>query len=117
MNTQKLYQRLDTPGSTPLWQVFWIYGVAVSHLLFGSILFAYNALETPLLGVLLFAFVLYTGWVLNAVWRNADNVANPLYGQIARFLTVAWSLNAVLVSIFLFLGHLGAVVTPLHGFL
>ncbi|MOA50186.1 hypothetical protein D3C78_1731750 [compost metagenome] len=44
--------------------------------------------------------------MLNAVWRNAGNVRTALYGEIARFLTVAWSINAVLVSIFLLLGHL-----------
>jgi hypothetical protein len=49
---------------------------------------------------------------LNVVWRNADNVGEPLYGQIARFLTVAWSINAVLVSGFLFLNHLNVVTSP-----
>jgi hypothetical protein len=44
--------------------------------------------------------------VLNAVWRNAGNVRTALFGEIARFLTVAWSINAVLVSIFLLLEHL-----------
>jgi hypothetical protein len=33
-------------------------------------------------------------------------VREPIYGEIARFLTVAWSINAVLVSLFLLLAHL-----------
>lgn len=58
-------------------------------------------------------FWLYGVVLSNAVWRNADNVCDPIYGQIARFLTVAWSINAVLVSGFLFLGHLNAIAFPL----
>lgn len=112
----KLHEALNEPGSTPLWVAFWLYGVAISHVLFGSIMLAFNRVDTPLFGVLLLGFVAYTAWVLNAVWRNADNVGDPLYGQIARFLTVAWSINAVLVSGFLFLSHLNAVISPLPAF-
>lgn len=32
---------------------------------------------------------------------------------MARALTVAWAINAVLVSGFLLLGHLGAVTLPI----
>jgi hypothetical protein len=109
---KKLQEALNEPGSTPLWIAFWLYGVVVSHVLFGSIMLAFNQLDTPQFGVLLVGFVAYTAWVLNVVWRNADNVGEPLYGQIARFLTVAWSINAVLVSGFLFLNHLNAVTSP-----
>lgn len=109
----KLHDALNTPGSTPLWVAFWVYGVLVSQVLFGSIMLTFNRVDTPLFGVLLLAFVAYTAWVLNTVWRNADNVSQPAYAQIARFLTVAWSLNAVLVSGFLFLSHLNAVTSPL----
>jgi hypothetical protein len=62
---------------------------------------------------MLLGFVAYTASMLNAVWRNADNVRDPVHGQIARFLTVAWSINAVLVSGFLFLSHLNAMAFPL----
>jgi uncharacterized membrane protein YhhN len=114
MHAHKLYTRLDTPGTTPLWKVFWLYGVLVSHVLFGGILLLYGQLGTTPLALLLLGFVVYTAWVLNAVWRNAGNVRVPIYGEIARFLTVAWSINAVLVSIFLLLGHLrtGGSVLP-----
>lgn len=111
MTTQTL---TDEPrGRTRLWVVFWIYGVLVSHLAFGAILFTYRQLGTPLLAVLLAAFVAYTGWIMRAVWVNAFNVDKEIYAHIARALTVAWAINAVLVSGFLLLGHLGAVKLPI----
>ncbi len=112
----KLQQALNTPGSTPLWVAFWLYGVLVSQVLFGAIMLAFDKVDTPTLGLLLLAFVAYTGWLLNTVWRNADNVRDPIRGQIARYLTVAWSINAVLVSGFLFLSHINAINNPLPAF-
>lgn len=103
---------IDRPGSSRLQVVFWIYGVVLSHAAFGLILVLYPHVSSALLAVLLFAFMVYTVWILNAVWRCADNVENPLYGQIARYLTVAWALNAALVSLFLLLAHLGADGRP-----
>ena len=50
--------------------------------------------------------------IATALWVNASNVDTEIYGQMARYLTVAWALNAVLVSIFLFLGRLGAISLP-----
>lgn len=109
MLAHRILTLLDTPGSRPLWQVFWLQGVLLSHLLFGAILLCYQRLDTALLALLLLGFVAYTAWVLNAVWRNASNVRTPIYGEVARFLTVAWSVNAVLVSIFLLLSHMQPV--------
>ena len=84
-----------------------IWGVPLMVLiLFGGILLFYQQLDSVTLALLLTAFIGYTAWVLNAVWRNAGNVREPIYGEIARFLTVAWSINAVLVSLFLLLAHL-----------
>ena len=112
MNLQQVLAD-DVRGNTRLWIVFWIYGVLVSHALFGAILYFYRQLGTPLLGLALAGFVAYTAWIMRAVWVNAFNVDNENLGHIARFLTVAWSLNAALVSAFLFLGHLGAVAVPI----
>ncbi|MGQ7958025.1 hypothetical protein ACUTAF_09995 [Pseudomonas sp. SP16.1] len=106
MHTDKLLARFDSPGTTPLWRVFWLQGVALSQLLFGAILLLYPQLDSASLALLLLAFLGYTAWVLNAVWRNAGNVRERIWGEVARFLTVAWSINAVLVSIFLLLAHL-----------
>ncbi|WP_220815758.1 hypothetical protein [Pseudomonas paralcaligenes] len=106
MQAHKLITRLDTPGTTPLWKVFWLHGVLVSHLLFGAILLLYQAIDSASLALLLLGFIGYTAWLLNAVWRNAGNVREAIYGEMARFLTVAWSINAMLVSAFLLLAHL-----------
>lgn len=111
MTTQTLS---DEPrGRTRLWVVFWIYGVLISHVAFGAILYAYRQLGTPMLAVVLAAFVGYTAWIMRAVWVNAFNVGNETYGHMARALTVAWAINAVLVSGFLLLGHMGAVTLPI----
>lgn len=100
-------------GRSRLWVVFWIYGVLVSHLLFGAILYFYRQIGTPLLAVLLAGFVAYTAWIMRMVWINAFNVEKEIYGHIARALTVAWALNAVLVSGFLFLGHVDRITLPI----
>ncbi|GAB3000513.1 hypothetical protein GCM10010960_00430 [Arenimonas maotaiensis] len=104
---------LDRRGNTRLWLVFWIYGVLISHLMFGAILYFYHQVGTPSLIALLALFVAYTAWIMHAVWINAFNVQNVVYGQIARALTVAWAINSVMVSGFLLLGHLGSVTLPI----
>lgn len=90
------------PKETPLWQVFWIYGVAFSWLLTG-------ALFAPLLiGKLTLSYYLmtvlimggYTGWILLAIWRCADHVQNPIWGAAARMLTAAWAINMALLLFF-----------------
>ena len=111
MTTQAL--PIEPRGHSQLWVVFWIYGVLTSHLFFGAIVYFYRQIGTPLLAALLAGFVAYTAWIMRAVWVNAFNVQKETYGHIARALTVAWALNAVLVSAFLFLGHLGAVALPI----
>ena len=45
--------------------------------------------------------LLYTGWIIPAVWRAAPTAHNPNWGVAARGLTVAWGLNTVLVIFFL----------------
>ena len=97
----KLQQWVNSQGSTALWVVFWLYGVVLSNVLFGLILVAFNKVAPSLFGLMLLGFVAYTACMLNAVWRNADNVSDPLYGQIARFLTVAWSITRCVEAIWL----------------
>ena len=38
---------------SPLWKVFWLYGVVVSHVLFGLIMVAFNTADTALFGLML----------------------------------------------------------------
>jgi len=103
----------ERPGHTPLWLAFWVYGVVVSHLLFGAILLLFRDISTLALAALLVGFLLYTAWIMNTVWRNAFNVRNQVFGHMARALTVVWALNATLVSLFLLLGHIGKVRLPI----
>lgn len=103
----------DRRGSHRLWPLFWIYGVAFSHVMFGAIVLLYAHLGTPVLGVVLFGFMLYTAWIMRSVWVNAFNVDNELHGHWARGLTVAWSINSVLVCGFMFLAHLAGEPLPL----
>lgn len=98
----------DTRGQKPLWIVFWLYGVVTSHLYFAAILYLYPRIASPAMALLLVGFVVYTAFITRAVWINAGNTEKELYGEIARYLTVAWALNAVLVCGFLFLSHFGA---------
>jgi len=73
----KLQQWVNSQGSTALWVVFWLYGVVLSNVLFGLILVAFNKVAPSLFGLMLLGFVAYTACMLNAVWRNADNVSDP----------------------------------------
>lgn len=92
----------------PLKTVFWLYGVLLSHLLWGASLFVYFNGATLATEVLMFAVLLaYTAWILMTIWRCSWNVEKQTYGEIARFLTAAWAINSVLVMSFLILQRLG----------
>lgn len=112
MNIQQVLAD-DVRGQTRLWVVFWVYGVLTSQVFFAAILYFYKQWQTPMLAAVLIGFLAYTAWIMRAVWVNAFNVDKELYSHIARALTVVWSLNSVMVSGFLFLGHLHAVTVPI----
>ena len=100
-------------GRTQLWVVFWLYGVLVSQIFFGAVIYLYRELSTPLVALLLAGFLVYTAWIMHTIWVNALNVRNEMWGYLSRWLTVAWALNAVMVSLFLLLGHMGKVILPI----
>ena len=104
---------VEPRGRTKLWVVFWLYGVLSSHLIFGAIVYRYRELSTPLVALILAGFLVYTAWIMHTIWINALNVRNEMWGYLARWLTVAWALNAVMVSLFLLLGHMGKVILPI----
>ena len=104
---------VEPRGRTPLWVVFWLYGVIASHLFFGAIIYSYREASTPVVGLLLAGFLVYTAWIMHTIWVNALNVRNEFWGYLARWMTVAWALNAVMVSLFLLLGHMGKVILPI----
>ena len=76
---------LPVPERSPLWKVFWLYGVIPSNLLW--------LVVACLLG--------YTAWIVAAVWKAAPNAKDPRYGVMAQALTVAWAINTVLIAFFL----------------
>jgi len=103
---QPVLRRLVLPelrawrGERRLAPVFWGYGVGVSLALI--VLHATALVRGQILfqQVLIVASAAYTGWILVAIWRCAANAA-PLWGMFARWLTIAWALNAAMVLLFL----------------
>jgi hypothetical protein len=98
-------------GHGPLWKVYWLYGVLGSNAL-ALILFV--LMERSALGSVWFELVLlllaaYTIWIVVSVWRCAFNAEKPVYSHMARALTVAWAINALLVLGFLELQFLQAI--------
>jgi FtsH-binding integral membrane protein len=87
-------------GQAALGRVFWVYGVLVSAGLGLLFLLAREAGRIDVEQLLLVLMLAYTGLILVAVWRCAANAA-PLWGQVARALTVAWALNVLMVIGFL----------------
>lgn len=97
--TASLHPAPDAPARSRLWRVFWLQGVIPSNLLWAVALWALANQRTPLLLGVFAVLLLYTGWIIPAVWRAAPRTPN--LGVAARGLTVAWGLNTVLVIFFL----------------
>lgn len=90
-------------GRGPLWKVFWLWGVVGSWILAGLFWSAWAGLGMSwglyvVTGVIMIA---YTVWILVSVWRCAQNASAEHWGMAARFLTIAWALNILLVGGFL----------------
>ena len=88
-------------GVEPLWKVFWLYGVTISVTIVALYVVAFYDGRMALRQVLLPCFAAYTAWILVSVWRCANNTNEKLWSTLARFLTVAWAGNTILVLIFL----------------
>lgn len=87
-------------GQAALQLVFWGYGVATS-LAIAAIHAGAMYLDRLLLQqALIVVSGAYTAFILVAIWRCAENAA-PFWGTLARWLTVAWALNAAFVLFFL----------------
>ncbi len=87
-------------GQLPLGRVFWLYGVAISSALIAVYLFAFLADAVALRQILVLCFIPYTVWILVSIWRCSNNVREQFWRMLARFLTVAWACNAILIVIF-----------------
>ncbi|KZC15949.1 hypothetical protein RHOFW510R12_00300 [Rhodanobacter sp. FW510-R12] len=89
-------------GRTPLWKVFWLYGVIPSCVLWGVI--AWLMVGDGVRGIvrgLLVVLLAYTAWIVAMVWHAAPNTTDARYGVLARALTVTWAINTVLMVFFL----------------
>ncbi|MBF7728777.1 hypothetical protein [Pseudomonas sp. N040] len=109
MNTAPLHSPLHALLiDRPLRDIFWLYGVLPSNLLWAASLAVYFS-AAPLASVLLmFSLLLaYTVWIICEIWHCSGNVKNPLHGDIARLLTAAWAINTLLLVAFLLLQRLG----------
>lgn len=87
-------------GQQRLSVVFWGHGIVGSS---GLVLLHAVALgrdQRLLQQVLIVGSALYTAWILVAIWRCSGN-ADPFWGTLARWLTVAWAINCTLVLAFL----------------
>lgn len=89
-------------GRGRLGPVFWGWGVAVSTVVTAvfMILTAAGGTGFVLGQLLLLAFVPYTVWILVSVWRCAPNAPAEWQSVAARWLTVAWAINAFLLIVF-----------------
>ena len=98
-------------GHGPLWKVYWLYGVLGSNVLALIMLFLMQrgAIDSLWFQIVLLVLAAYTVWIVVSVWRCAFNVEKPMYGHMARALTAAWAINALLVLGFLELQFLQAV--------
>lgn len=96
-------------GLTSLARVFWLYGVLMSVGIGTFYLLAAEDERHGMQQVLLIGFAIHAGWLLVAIWRCAER-AQPGWRALSRGLTVAWALNAVMVTVFL---ELDLMVTAL----
>lgn len=98
-------------GHGQLWKAYWLYGVLGSNLLALALflLMERSALGSAWFQIVLLLLAVYTIWIVVSVWRCAFNVEKPTYGHMARALTVAWAINALLVLGFLEIEFLQAV--------
>lgn len=100
------------PERSPLWKVFWLYGVIPSSALWLAVYWLVNNHELPgaTLGMLVFLLV-YTAWIVMAVWKVAPSAKDPRYGVMAQALTVGWAINTVLIAFFVGLQTLRLLLT------
>ena len=87
-------------GQVPLGIVFWGYGVGASSVIAALYATVLISEELALQQVLNTLSLLYTIWILVAIWRSSSNTAS-FRVDLARWLTVAWALNSAMVLLFL----------------
>jgi hypothetical protein len=112
MNAKEWLFSMDTRGNEPLWKVFWLYGVLLSHLYFGVLLFVFDSASPLIMALLLAGFVVYTLGIMRAIWINAFNTSKEIHTFLARYLTVFWMINSLLVTFYLSMVYFGFWTIP-----
>lgn len=96
-------------GTGRLAPLYWGWGVAASIVIAAVVavppLVGWAGRGWAMLGVMV--LMLYTFWILVAVWRCADNIDTPtpfgvdraIWSAMARALTVGWAINAFGLSL------------------
>lgn len=105
----------SVPGHRRLASVFWLDGVLVSHALFLGLLWVYSHAAAPVFVVGATSFLAYTAWIMRSIWLNAGNVDRAEWGTMARVLTIGWTLNSVVVCVFLVLARLNGQPLQILG--
>lgn len=106
-NVRNTLLSMDYRGKKPLWEVFWIYGVLFSHVYFALILAHYNRAGELSISLLLVGFMVYTLCITRLVWINSLNTSKEFYSYAARYLTIFWMMNSILISSYLFMTYFG----------
>ena len=105
MDRRNFLDRLVAPevrafrGEAPLARVFWLHGVAASLWLIALSVAVMTRGSWQLRQAVVLLDLGYTLWILIAIWRCSAN-ARPPWGALARWLTIAWGLNTLLVLFF-----------------
>lgn len=84
-------------GESPPALAFWGHGVFFSLVMILAYVDALFRADRLVQQALLTVFLLYTPWVLVAIWRCAGQARQP-WDMISRLLVVAWGANTLLVA-------------------
>ena len=95
----------SVPGRRRLATVFWRDGVLASPVFFLALLLLYSHVAAPAFAAMVGLFLGYTDWIMRSIWLNAGNVNRSEWGWMARVLTIGWTINAVVVCLFLTLAR------------
>ena len=97
-------------GDVPLWQSFWVFGVAGSLSLYLGLFLLIPALSLPLVFAYVAVIYTYLVFVLVAIWRSATKyTGNKVWAYLSKFVVVA----ALSVFIYRFSVHHIMLLIPL----
>lgn len=95
--------------------MFWLDGVLASHVLFLGLLWLYPHAPALAFAACALGFLAYTAWIMRSIWLNSGNVTRAEWGSMARVLTIGWTLNSVVVCLFLVLARVNGQPLQILG--